>query len=150
MGLNSQKQSLEKFLKKLEKAQLNDFIKQEYSFVLINKTRLVAGDIEQMELIGGVSGKNVLIVDDIIDSGKTLCSAADLLKKNGAKKLFCYGTHGIFTKGTQEICEKFDIVITSNTHYLEDNKVEVIDVSPIFAEAIYRAQVGDSISELFK
>ena len=55
-----------------------------------------------------------------------------------------------FTKGTQEICEKFDIVITSNTHYLEDNKVEVIDVSPIFAEAIYRAQVGDSISELFK
>ena len=138
------------FLKKLEKAQLNDFIKQEYSFALINKTRLVAGDIEQMELIGGVSGKNVLIVDDIIDSGKTLCSAADLLKKNGAKKLFCYGTHGIFTKGTQEICEKFDIVITSNTHYLEDNKVEVIDVSPIFAEAIYRAQVGDSISELFK
>ena len=138
------------FLKKLEKAQLNDFIKQEYSFVLINKTRLVAGDIEQMELIGDVSGKNVLIVDDIIDSGKTLCSAADLLKKNGAEKLFCYGTHGIFTKGTQEICEKFDIVITSNTHYLEDNKVEVIDVSPIFAEAIYRAQVGDSISELFK
>jgi len=138
------------FLKKLEKAQLNDFIKQEYSFALINKTRLVAGDIEQMELIGDVSGKNVLIVDDIIDSGKTLCSAADLLKKNGAEKLFCYGTHGIFTKGTQEICEKFDIVITSNTHYLEDNKVEVIDVSPIFAEAIYRAQVGDSISELFK
>ena len=138
------------FLKKLEKAQLNDSIKQEYFFALINKTRLAAGEVENMELIGGVKGKNVLIVDDIIDSGETLCKAADLFKENYAENLFCYGTHGIFTKGTQEICEKFKIVMTSNTHYLEDDKVEVIDVSSIFAEAIYRAQMGLSISELFE
>lgn len=138
------------FIKKLEKAQINDFEKQKYSFALINKTRLVAGEIENMEAIGEVNGKNILIVDDIIDSGGTLCKAAEVLKKNGAKKLFCYGTHGIFTKGTKEVCEKFDIVITSNTHYLEDKKVEVVDVSPLFAEAIYRVQTGNSISELFE
>lgn len=142
------------FLKRLEKAQLDDVIKQEYSFALINKTRLVAGEIENMEAIGKVDGKNVLIVDDIIDSGKTLCEAADLLKKEGARELFCYGTHGIFTKGTKEICEKFEIVMTSNTHYLEhsieNNKIEVVDVSPLFAEAIYRVQTGNSISELFE
>ncbi len=142
------------FLKRLKKAQLEDIKKQGYSFALINKTRLVAGEIEHMEAIGEVNGKNVLIIDDIIDSGGTLCKAADLLKKEGAKKLFCYGTHGIFTKGTEEICEKFDIVMTSNTHSLEpsleDKKIEVVDVSPIFAEAIYRVQTGNSISELFE
>lgn len=138
------------FLKKLKKAQLEDVKKQEYSFALINKTRLIAGEVESMEAIGEVKGKNVLIVDDIIDSGGTLCKAADLLKKKHIKKLFCYGTHGIFTKGTKEICEKFDIVMTSNTHYLKDKKVEVIDVSPLFAEAIYRVQTGNSISELFE
>lgn len=138
------------FLKKLKKAQLEDVKKQEYSFALINKTRLIAGEVESMEAIGEVKGKNVLIVDDIIDSGGTLCKAADLLKEKHIKKLFCYGTHGIFTKGTKEICEKFDIVMTSNTHYLKDKKVEVIDVSPLFAEAIYRVQTGNSISELFE
>ncbi len=138
------------FLKRLKKAQMGDVEKQEYSFALINKTRLVAGEIENMEVIGKVNGKDVLIVDDIIDSGETLCKAVDLLKKEGAKKLFCYGTHGIFTKGTKEICEKFEIVMTSNTHYLEDEKVETIDVSSIFAEAIYRVQTGSSISELFE
>ncbi len=138
------------FLKKLKKAQLEDVKKQEYSFALINKTRLIAGEVESMEAIGEVKGKNVLIVDDIIDSGGTLCKAADLLREKHIKKLFCYGTHGIFTKGTKEICEKFDIVMTSNTHYLKDKKVEVIDVSPLFAEAIYRVQTGNSISELFE
>lgn len=136
------------FLKRLEKAQSGCSKKQEYSFALINKTRL-AGKVEKMELVGEVRGKNVLIIDDIIDSGETLCKAADLLKKKHAKKLFCYGTHGIFTKGTKEICEKFEIVMTSNTHYLKDKKVEIIDISPIFAEAIYRVQTGNSISELF-
>ena len=138
------------FLKKLEKAQKEDNKKQEYSIALIDKTRSKQGEIEEMKLIGDVKNKNVFIPDDIIDSGNTLCGAAELLKKKGAKKLFCYGTHGIFTKGTQEICEKFNIVMTSNTHHLEDDKVEVIDVSSIFAEAIYRAQMGLSISELFE
>ena len=138
------------FLKRLKKAQVEEVKSQEYSFALINKTRLVAGEIEHMEAIGDVNKKNVLIVDDIIDSGETLCKAADLLKKKGARKLFCYGTHGIFTKGTQEICEKFDAVMTSNTHYLKDEKVEIIDISSIFAEAIYRVQTGNSISELFE
>jgi len=97
-----------------------------------------------------VKDKHVLIVDDLIDSGRTLCKAAELLKEKGVKKLFCYGTHGILTLGTQNLCECFERVMTSNTHYQEDNHVEIIDVSPVFAEAIYRAQVGESISSLFK
>lgn len=106
-------------------------------------------DIEEMTIVGDVKGKNVLLVDDIIDSGGTLCKAAEVLKEHGANKLYCYGTHGLFTKGTKELHNCFDMVMTSNTHYQETNDVTVIDVSPVFAEAIYRAQKGQSISKLF-
>ncbi len=117
----------------------------------IEKRRKTAGEVEGMRLVGDVYGKDVLLVDDIIDSGGTLCKAADLLKEKGAKRLICYGTHGIFTMGYEKLFEKFDRVITSNTHNKESNKnLEVIDVSSIFAEAIYRAQKGLSISKLFE
>ena len=125
------------------------------SLAFIYKRRTATGvgdtrDVEEMILVGDVEGKDVLIVDDIIDSGTTLCKAAKLLKEKGAKKLFCYGTHGFFTNGTRELKECFEEIMTSNTHYREGNDVIVIDVSSLFAEAIYRAQKGESISELFK
>jgi ribose-phosphate pyrophosphokinase len=125
-------------------------LESEYPVAFIEKRRVKAGEIEDMRLAGDVDGKDVLIVDDIIDSGNTLCKAAELLKQHGAQKLFCYGTHGIFTLGTEKLCECFDRLMTSNTHNQEREGVESIDVSPIFAEAIYRAQKGESISELFK
>ncbi len=107
-------------------------------------------DIKETILVGDVFNKDVLIIDDLIDSGGTLCKAAELLKQNGARKLFCYGTHGLFSKGTEELLRCFEVIMTGNTHYQKEaNKVSIIDLSPIFAEAIYRAIVGESISELF-
>lgn len=107
-------------------------------------------ETEEMILVGNVEGKNILIIDDIIDSGGTLCRAAELLKQKGAKRLFCYGTHGFFTCGTEELKKTFEKVMVSNTHYIENNEIISIDVAPTFAEAIYRAQKGESISELFE
>jgi ribose-phosphate pyrophosphokinase len=124
-------------------------LESKYPVAFIEKRRVKAGEIESMRLAGDVDGKNVLIVDDIIDSGVTLCKAVELLKENGAKKLFCYGTHGSFTLGTQNLRDSFERVMTSNTHNQEREGIESIDVSPVFAEAIYRAQVGESISSLF-
>lgn len=138
------------FMKHLENAQKNSLTKQNYSFALLSKERSSPGEIGEMQLIGDVAGKNALIVDDMIDTGGTLCSAAKILRENGAKKIMCYGTHGIFTKGTVELRTSFDRVITSNTHYQENGGVEVVDVSPLFAEAIFRAQMGLSISKLFE
>ncbi|MDO8528701.1 MAG: ribose-phosphate pyrophosphokinase [Nanoarchaeota archaeon] len=123
------------------------------AFIYKRRTTEGIGDSRQIEetiLVGDVKDKDVLIVDDIIDSGGTLCKAADLLKKSGAKKLFCYGTHGLFTNGTEELKKNFDKVMTSNTNHREGDDVTVIDVSHLFAEAIYRAQTGESISELFR
>lgn len=138
------------FLKSLEKSQEDSPIKNEYTFALLSKERPKAGEVGGMYLIGEVKDKNVIIVDDIIDTGGTLCKAAEVLKASGAQKLFCYGTHGIFTKGTIELCACYNAVMTSNTHHQENNPVEVIDVTPLFAEAIYRAHQGLSISKLFE
>jgi len=116
----------------------------------IEKRRASPGEIAEMRLSGNVEGKNIIIVDDMIDSGGTLSKASKLLKEKGAQKMYCYGTHGLFTEGTTELCECFERVITSNTHYQQDENIDIIDVSALFAEAIYRAQKGLSISKLFE
>jgi len=138
------------FLKRLENFNEGFFKKKDYSLALINKSRSKPGEISTMQLVGEVYGKDVLIVDDIIDTGETICKAADLLREKGARKVMCYATHGIFSKGHEELTKKFDVVMTSNTHYKESDSVEVIDLAPLFAEAIYRAQKGLSISKLFE
>ncbi len=125
-------------------------LKSKYPIAFIDKRRPHPGEVSEMKLSGDVADKDVLIVDDIIDSGGSFCKAAKLLKEKGAKKLFCYGTHAFFTKGTKELLELFEKVMISNTHYKEDDGIEIIDLSPIFAEAIYRAQKGLSISKLFE
>jgi ribose-phosphate pyrophosphokinase len=126
-------------------------VKKNYNLAIISKTRDKTGKIEEMRLMGEVDGKDVLVVDDIIDSGGSGICAGKLLKKNGAKKLLYYSTHGLFTKGTKKVLKNFDVVMTSNTHYVpeEGEKIEIIDVAPTFAEAIYRAQMGLSVSKLF-
>jgi ribose-phosphate pyrophosphokinase len=128
--------------------------KNPLAFIYKRRTKEGIGDtreVEEMILVGDVNDKDVLIIDDIIDSGGTLCKAAELLKQKGAKKLFCYGTHGFFTGGTEQLRSCFEKVMTSNTHNKDyEDKIQIIDVSPLFAEAIYRAQKGISISELFE
>ncbi len=121
-----------------------------HPIALIDKRRVNDGEVEEMRLVGNVKGRDILIIDDIIDSGNTFLEAEKLLKENGVQTLYCYGTHGIFTKGTNELKSVFERVITSNTHHQEGNSVEIVDVSPVFAEAIYRAQEGLSISKLFE
>lgn len=137
------------FFRRLEALDEGSFKKRNYSIAMISKTRSKPGEVSGMQLVGDVYGKDVLIIDDIIDTGGTLCKAADLLREKGAKKIMCYATHGIFTNGDEALVNKFDKVMTSNTHFREPNSVEVIDLAPLFAEAIFRAQKGLSISRLF-
>jgi ribose-phosphate pyrophosphokinase len=128
--------------------------KSNYSFALIFKTRDKPGSIEDMQLIGDVKDKSVLVVDDMYDTCNTNVKAAELLRNSGAKKLMTYATHGLFTKGIDKILSNYDTVITSNTHYMpkkkDVGKIEIIDMAPTFAEAIYRAHEGLSVSKLFE
>ncbi len=140
------------FFKRLINANESDEIKHDYTFAFTHKLRSKPGEVGKMFFIGDVQDKNVLIIDDIFDSGKTVIECSKILKENGAKKVLVYATHGLFTLGTKNILESFDNVMTSNTFYLpkeEDGNIEIIDMAPLFAEAIYRAQEGLSVSKLF-
>jgi len=125
-------------------------------FAIIDKDRPIAGEVDEdkMTLVGDVNNYNVLFVDDIVDSGNSLIAGAKLLRKKGAKQLYFYGTHGLFTLGKKDLLSTFDRLMVSNTNPLPrralDSRIEVIDTSPLFAEAIYRAHTGKSISELFE
>jgi ribose-phosphate pyrophosphokinase len=126
-------------------------LSSKYPIAIIDKRKdPKTGQIIEMDFVGDVKDKDCLIFDDILDSGGTLCEASAVLKKNGARKVYCCTTHGLFTLGTEKICCCFDKVLTSNTHYRESfTPIDIIDVSPLFAEAIYRAQSGLSISSLY-
>ncbi|MEM2174823.1 MAG: hypothetical protein QXI58_04290 [Candidatus Micrarchaeia archaeon] len=90
------------------------------------------------------------IVDDIIDSGNTIVKCSEVLKKEKAKKIFVYATHGIFSEGAEKFKE-IEKIFTTNTLYNKNyEKVEVISLTNLLAEAIYREAVGESLSELFE
>jgi len=65
-------------------------------FALVVKQRSPSTLIDHMDLLGSVNGKDVIIVDDVIDTGETINRVADLLKREGAKKIYVYATHGVF------------------------------------------------------
>jgi ribose-phosphate pyrophosphokinase len=120
---------------------------------IIYKKRKKAGEIEDMTLIGEVEGKNVLIVDDMIDTAGTLCKAAELLQNRGAKEVWACATHGIFSKDAIEkinnSCFK-KIIITDSIPQKGNEKIEIVGLVDLFAETIYRISHGLSVSELFK
>jgi ribose-phosphate pyrophosphokinase len=119
--------------------------------VVGHKSRDKPGSIASMKMLGDVKGKNVLIVDDMIDSGGTLVEAAKEAKREGAKKLYAYATHGLFTKGISALVDVFDGLFIGDTLPVEKHeKIEVISFAALFAEAIHRINEGHSLSELFE
>jgi ribose-phosphate pyrophosphokinase len=126
-------------------------------FALIHKERknihLLQDD---MILVGDVTGKVCIIIDDIADTCTTLIKAATLLTQNGATRIVAFITHGIFSgDGLQKIADSpIDEVIVSNSvpqeeHQAACNKIKVMDVTSTFAEAIRRVHNGESVSFLF-
>ena len=119
------------------------------------------GEAEKVEFAESqVSGCDILLVDDIIDSGGTLIKAIDGLKAKNAGKIYVYGTHGFFTRGYDDLLEKVDKVFIGDTitqpyqgeeglPKIVDEKLEVISFAPIIADAIYATAIGGSLSSLF-
>ncbi len=118
------------------------------------KTRPREGEVSSIELIGDVKRKDVLIVDDILDSGNTLIEAYRAIKRAGGEKVYVYVTHALFTCGIGNLVSCFDKIFVGNTvpnvNKYKNKKIEVIDFAPLFAEAIYRIDRGESLSELFE
>lgn len=120
--------------------------------VVINKERLKANAVNSMEIIGNVKGKNVIIIDDLVDTAGTLCAAADLLVARGAKSVRAYCTHGVLSGNALQNLEKSrierlfisDTVIETVNH----PKVEIVSCAPVLANAIENVTLNKSLSQL--
>ncbi len=124
---------------------------------IIDKRRPRANEAQVMHIIGDVEGRDCIIVDDMIDTGGTLCKAAEALKKHGAKRVFAYATHPVFSGGApKNIAESsIDQVIITDTIPLSDDmkhcgKVTQLTLSGMLAEAIRRVSNEESISAMFE
>ncbi len=123
---------------------------------IIDKRREKAGISEVMNIIGDVSGKDCIITDDILDSGGTLCNAADALKQKGARSVSAYITHGLFSGAAVSKIEgsALDFVAVSDTVENEvkitgSSKIKIISAAEIFSEVISELANGGSVSKLF-
>ncbi|MFW6347727.1 MAG: ribose-phosphate diphosphokinase [Cyclonatronaceae bacterium] len=119
----------------------------------VDKRRPRQNVAEVMNIIGDVKDKNILLVDDLIDTAGTLTNAADALKDRGAKKIVAAGTHPILSGPAYQRIEdsSIDLLLVSDTIPLQrhSDKVKVLSVAGIFADAIRRIYTDDSISTLF-
>jgi ribose-phosphate pyrophosphokinase len=125
-------------------------------FAVLDKKRHVANQVEILNVIGEVEGKNIIVRDDIVDTAGTLTQAAEFLVKQGAKEIYACLTHAVLSGRSLELIEKSSIkkVVISDTIDVEgknlSHKFEIASVGEIFGEAISRIHKGESVSSLFE
>ena len=124
---------------------------------IIDKRRPKANVSEVMHVIGDIDGRNCVIMDDMIDTAGTLVKAAEVLKARGAKKVYAYCTHAVFSGPAIERIangDALDEVVITNTIPLSTEaaackKIRQLSVAPLIAETIQRIASGESVMRLF-
>ena len=123
---------------------------------IVDKRRPEAGKSEVMNIIGEVDGHRCIMIDDICDSGGTLCNAAAALKEQGAKSVSAYVTHGVLSNNAVGRVEKSvldELVICDTIQPGDDAKksksVRILPMAPLLGEAIRRIANEESVSKLF-
>ncbi len=127
----------------------------EAPLALIDKRRPMPNVSEVMNVIGEVEGRNLIILDDLIDTGGTVVEAAEALKEKGARDIYVGCTHGILSGNALARVQQSPIteLVVTNTVPLRDgkptDKVRVLSVAPLLGEAVRRIHNGESVSSLF-
>ena len=123
---------------------------------IVDKRREKAGVSEVMNIIGDVDGRACILIDDIVDSGGTLCNAADALLKNGATEVYAYATHGVLSGKAVERIQNSRLKSMVVTDSIEATPVmktcpnlRIITVAPLLGEAMRRINNEASVSSLF-
>ena len=121
--------------------------------VICYKQRKKANVIGKMELIGDVKDKNVVLIDDIIDTGGTLVKAAELMKEKGAKSVRAVCTHALLSDDAQERIaqsEIIELVVTDSIpRKILSKKIKVLTCAPLFADVMHNVHTHKSISSKF-
>ncbi|MCH9610083.1 MAG: Ribose-phosphate pyrophosphokinase [Chlamydiales bacterium] len=119
-------------------------------YAVMDKRRKSSEEVEMASIIGpDVRGQNVLLVDDMCSTGGTMAKAAELCKKEGAKRIFAACTHGLLVGNAKEKIEKSAIERFFCSDTVPAEGVEVVSVVPLFAEAIRRIHRAESLSAIF-
>lgn len=123
---------------------------------IIDKRRLKANVAEVMNIIGEVSGRTCVIMDDMVDTADTLCKAAQILKERGAKQVFAYATHPVLSgDATHRVSiSQLDGLVVTDTiplskESLSCKKIRTLTSSDLLAETFSRIRRGDSVMSLF-
>ena len=125
---------------------------------IVDKRREKPGISEVMHIMGEVENKHCVVIDDIIDSGGSICNAAHALIEKNVKSVHVYGTHAVFSRHAptnlvqapiQTIVISDSIPKPSNTRVALSSKLNVISIAPLLSEAIKRISSNDSVSDLF-
>ena len=123
-------------------------------FSICHKQRSKPNAIEQMLLIGDVKDKDVILIDDMIDTAGTITKAGKLIKDSGARSVRAFATHPILSGEAMERIENsvFDEVVVTDTIPIANpsSKIHVLSTAPLFAEVIKRVENYESLSDLFK
>jgi ribose-phosphate pyrophosphokinase len=123
---------------------------------IVDKRRERAGESEVMNIIGDVEGRSCILIDDIVDSGGTICNAADALLREGAKDVCAYATHGVLSGGAVARIKGSrlkSLVITDSIAATEEvakcSNIRRISIAPLIGEAMRRINNEESVSSLF-
>ena len=123
---------------------------------IVDKRRERPGESEVMNIIGNVKGRHCILIDDIVDSGGTLCNAAQALLDNGASSVAAYITHGVLSGGAVSRVDNSaltELVITDTirpTDATSDSqRIRVLTIAPLLGEAVRRIADESSVSSLF-
>lgn len=119
---------------------------------IVAKHRVSATEVEAMQVIGNVEGRDVVLVDDMTETAGTLCAAAKILRDNGAKRIYAAVSHAVIGElGHQRIEESEieEVITTDSTPVEARGKVRPVSIAPILAEAIHRVHIGKSVTSLF-
>ena len=123
---------------------------------IVDKRRERAGESEVMNIIGDVEGRSCIIIDDIVDSGGTICNAAEALVKAGAKEVCAYASHGVLSGGAVARVQSSvlkSMVVTDSIQATDDVRkcanIRRISIAPLIGEALRRISNEESVSSLF-
>ncbi|EEO26128.1 ribose-phosphate pyrophosphokinase [Helicobacter winghamensis] len=121
--------------------------------VIVDKRREKANESEVMNVIGSVEGKDVILIDDMIDTAGTMVKAASAFKQKGATSVIALGTHAVFSGPAYDRIanSEIDEVIVTDTIPLQQSceKIKILSVAPLFAEVIRRINNDESVNSLF-
>jgi len=125
----------------------------EVEMVVCDKHRKRANEVASMQLIGDVEGKDVVMIDDLVDTAGTLCKAAKIIMDKGASSVRAIATHGVLSGKAYDNIENSvlsELVITDTIPAMqESSKIKVLTVADLFAKAIHAVTGNTSISSLF-